>query len=599
MSAARRGSGRALTAAGPLVRCTARAPCLRASPAHTSTRGHGSSGRSIGPKSTDWVSWSIFTVPPGRRTVGHLSRLALTAGQGHSGTSDGQQNLFNNPTNIQLTINALTYLTQQLVKVNNVVGIQILNEPSNVDSLPAFYSQVLGVLRQVSPEAAAFPFYIHDGFDLSRFADYISTRKDFVVLDHHSYFVFGDQASQEVPANQLTSALVPGSGSTSQQLIGASNEGRRNIVVDEFSCALSNDALKQSDDPVGDRRRFCTGQMESYTNATAGWSFWSYKTEGCPGDVNWCFTSAVGSSLPATFFSYPNATVASLASSAAAAVPSTPAEHVAADSTFLNFGTSMPSDTSYSPPTAHDWLESVGKDNSAYTNINEALATTEYDGEEASDEEDSQLNQADSASSGKTTQPAQQSQDDDEPGTEDDLDATSAHAGEIPSVRLAQSPFTAPNTATVPSSRIGRRGLLDSLSQRTFLFASDIATHRFAARHRRVAARRRSLHGRRPIRRDGAQPDADPAQSFTPEQAAISKGYADGWRAAKTFAAFGSSRLGFTGQFMDDALAAMGSNKIVSGDEGHYKQWFMKGLADGEMQVVKMMALQGQGPQDA
>ena len=35
-------------------------------------------------------------------------------------------------------MNVLTYLTQQLVKVNNVVGIQILNEPSNVDSLPSF-----------------------------------------------------------------------------------------------------------------------------------------------------------------------------------------------------------------------------------------------------------------------------------------------------------------------------------------------------------------------------------------------------------------------------------------------------------------------------
>ena len=523
--------------------------------------------------------------------------VTLTVGQGHSGTSDGQQNLFNNPTNIQLTINALTYLTQQLVKVNNVVGIQILNEPSNVDSLPAFYSQVLGVLRQVSPEAAAFPFYIHDGFDLSRFADYISTRKDFVVLDHHSYFVFGDQASQEVPANQLTSGLAPGTGSTSQQLIGASTEGRRNIVVDEFSCALSGDALKQSDDPVGDRRRFCTGQMESYTNATAGWSFWSYKTEGCPGDVNWCFTSAVGNSLPATFFSYPNATVASMAPSAAASVPSTAAEHVAADSTFLNFGTSMPSDSSYSPPTAHDWLEAVGKDNSAYTNINEALAKTEYDGAELPDDDDPQPTQADSASTGTAARPAGDD-DNDESQTEDDMSAESTQGADIPSVRLAQSPFTTLNTATVPSSRLSRRGLLDSLSQRTFLFASDLATHRFAARHRRAAARRRSLHGARPLRRDDAA-GSDPAQSFTPEQAAISKGYADGWRAAKTFASFGSSRLGFTGQFMDDALAAMGSNKIVSGDEGHYKQWFMKGLADGEMQVVKMMALQGQGPQDA
>ena len=78
--------------------------------------------------------------------------------------------------------------------MNNVVGIELLNEPSNVDSLPSFYTNALSVLRQVSPEAAAFPFYIHDGFDLSRFADYVSTRKDFVVLDHHSYFVFGDAA---------------------------------------------------------------------------------------------------------------------------------------------------------------------------------------------------------------------------------------------------------------------------------------------------------------------------------------------------------------------------------------------------------------------
>ncbi|ORY35801.1 glycoside hydrolase superfamily [Naematelia encephala] len=193
-------------------------------------------------------------------------------GQAHSGVSDGQQNLFDNPANVQLTMNALTYLTQQLVKVNNVVGIEILNEPSNVDGLPAFS---LTTLRQVSPEAAAFPFYIHDGFDMSRFADYVSTRSDFVVLDHHSYFVFGDHDSQEIPAKQLTSSLQPGQGSLSQQMISAATEERRNIVIDEFSCALSGNALVNSSDAVTDRRRFCTGQMESYTNATAGWSFWS------------------------------------------------------------------------------------------------------------------------------------------------------------------------------------------------------------------------------------------------------------------------------------------------------------------------------------
>lgn len=59
-------------------------------------------------------------------------------GQAHSGISSGQENLFNNATNIQKTMNVLTFLTQQLVLVNNVVGIELLNEPSNDPSLPDF-----------------------------------------------------------------------------------------------------------------------------------------------------------------------------------------------------------------------------------------------------------------------------------------------------------------------------------------------------------------------------------------------------------------------------------------------------------------------------
>jgi glucan 1,3-beta-glucosidase len=175
-------------------------------------------------------------------------------------------------------MNVLTYLVQQLVKVKNVVGIQILNEPNNVDGLPAFYSNAITKLRQVAPEAASFPFYIHDGFDLGRFADYISTRNDFVVVDHHSYFVFGDANDQKRPAQDLVTSLQPAKGSLSEQLLGAAAEGRRNMVVDEWSCALSQAALEGSTDPVGARQKFCTGQMESYTNATAGWSFWSKST---------------------------------------------------------------------------------------------------------------------------------------------------------------------------------------------------------------------------------------------------------------------------------------------------------------------------------
>ena len=59
-------------------------------------------------------------------------------GQQHSGISDGTARLFDDPENIQKTMNVLTFLIQSLVNVSNVVGIQILNEPNNVDSLPDF-----------------------------------------------------------------------------------------------------------------------------------------------------------------------------------------------------------------------------------------------------------------------------------------------------------------------------------------------------------------------------------------------------------------------------------------------------------------------------
>ena len=43
--------------------------------------------------------------------------------------------MFNSPTNLQKTLEVLTYLTQQLTNVTNVVGIELLNEPANVASL--------------------------------------------------------------------------------------------------------------------------------------------------------------------------------------------------------------------------------------------------------------------------------------------------------------------------------------------------------------------------------------------------------------------------------------------------------------------------------
>lgn len=59
-------------------------------------------------------------------------------GQPHSGISDGVTGLFNSQVDMGLTINVLTFLTEQLADVTNVVGIEILNEPHDDPGLPGF-----------------------------------------------------------------------------------------------------------------------------------------------------------------------------------------------------------------------------------------------------------------------------------------------------------------------------------------------------------------------------------------------------------------------------------------------------------------------------
>jgi glucan 1,3-beta-glucosidase len=124
-------------------------------------------------------------------------------------------------------------------------------------------------MRKVYPESN-LPLYLHDGFDLERFSAFVANRPDFVVLDHHSYFVFTPADANE-PASSHTTDIE---GSIADSLRQASDQARRNVVVDEFSCALTDESLQGETDSDQARQDFCTGQVEIYANTTAGWSFW-------------------------------------------------------------------------------------------------------------------------------------------------------------------------------------------------------------------------------------------------------------------------------------------------------------------------------------
>ncbi|KAJ7273594.1 glycoside hydrolase superfamily [Mycena haematopus] len=223
-------------------------------------------------------------------------------GQPHSGISNGITGLFNNEANEARTLDVLTYLAQQLSSVSNVVGIEILNEPQDCDELPGFYDRAIDAIRGVDG-AANLPLYIHDAFNLQKFSDYIAKRRDFVVQDHHSYFVF-DPNDAKTSASVHTEEIKT---SISDSLAMAAAHQRRNLVIGEWSCALTPQSLSQDSDESEEtaRRNFCLAQLEAYSNTTAGWSFWTYKTEDCDTDPGWCLTAAMrNQSLPSNFSPY-------------------------------------------------------------------------------------------------------------------------------------------------------------------------------------------------------------------------------------------------------------------------------------------------------
>jgi len=57
-------------------------------------------------------------------------------------------------------------------------------------------------------------------------------------------------------------------------LLNASSVTKRNMIIGEFSCALSDAALARQTNADDARRAFCTTQLATYQNITSGWHFW-------------------------------------------------------------------------------------------------------------------------------------------------------------------------------------------------------------------------------------------------------------------------------------------------------------------------------------
>ena len=68
-----------------------------------------------------------------------------------------------------------------------------------------------------------------------------------------------------------------------------------------------------------------------------------------------------------------------------------------------------------------------------------------------------------------------------------------------------------------------------------------------------------------------------------PAQRSFSKGYADGFDTARKFATVNKSKLGFTGQFIQDVFGSAEPSVVA---EENYGQGFRKGLSEGEARFL-------------
>lgn len=220
-------------------------------------------------------------------------------GQAHSGLSDGNIEWYNS-WNQGLTTELLVWIAKEISDVTNVIGIELLNEPQNRDSYWSWLPTAMDAMRNASSYAKTIPLYFHDAFVLSKGAAFVQTRSDYVVEDHHAYYVY-------TPSDQALSAqghITKLDGSIFTQFGKQSSVARRNLIVGEWSCALAWSSIKDSKNPQKDQTEFCQTQQDVWQTTGSGWTFWSYKMENCDQNAGWCFQSASKQYLQGNFSSW-------------------------------------------------------------------------------------------------------------------------------------------------------------------------------------------------------------------------------------------------------------------------------------------------------
>lgn len=217
---------------------------------------------------------------------------------GHSGKSDGKVHLWHGihaSSNRKLTIKILVALASAIGGYENVIGLELMNEPENSAALEGFYIDAIKAIRsEASPQGAELPLYIGDGWDTSHYTGFVNKHNDAgnpLVVDHHFYRCFTHQ-DHNTTASDHANHLEPNGGKTAVWLKKMSDKANGSIIVGEWSAALNPKSLHGHGNKQEAQRAYAYAEWQAFEHFTAGYYYWTLKKEGGP-DPGWCLYTAM------------------------------------------------------------------------------------------------------------------------------------------------------------------------------------------------------------------------------------------------------------------------------------------------------------------
>ncbi len=197
-------------------------------------------------------------------------------GRDHSGRNGPLE--WTTASNIARTIDVLESFARRYGRHPNLIGLELLNEPSiNLPiSLLADFST--RAIERVRPHLApAVSIVMHDAFRPYDWKEFAATSPPNTLLDTHPYQCYSD-----ADKNRDFKAHIEKAAIGRAQLL---DEMQKQLptIVGEWSLCLRGPGVDKSSDFVKELgyRAYAAAQLLSY-ETSRGWFFWTYKTQSRP-----------------------------------------------------------------------------------------------------------------------------------------------------------------------------------------------------------------------------------------------------------------------------------------------------------------------------